>query len=297
MNWILLVALASLWGSGFAVTKTAVATMPPEWVMALRMAVAGVVLWSFVYARGRRLPLNRAAWGWFTAIAVIGHDVPFFLVSWGVVHIDSGIAGILMATMPLVAVVLAHFLLPDEPLSASKAAGFILGFAGVAVLIGPQHLFGIEVRGMAIWGQVAVIGAAVCYAVTGLIGRRMPPQGVPETAAAACMAGGVLGLVFAGIVSPAGLAGASAESLVAVLVLGLMQTALPALIYFRLLMGVGAGFVSYTNYLVPVVALVVGMIFLDETFRPAAVLGMVLILAGIAVSRRSITAKAPTRPR
>ena len=296
MNWILLIALASLWGSGFAVTKTAVATMPPEWVMALRLAVAGVVLSSIVYARGRRLPLDRSAWGWFTAIAVIGNNMPFFLVSWGIVHIDSGTAGILMATMPLVAVVLAHFLLPDEPLSATKAAGFILGFAGVAVLIGPEHLFGIEARGMAFWGHVAVIGGAVCYAVTGLIGRRMPSQGVLETAAAASMAGGVLGLVFAGIVSPAGLAVASAESFMAVLVLGLLQTALPSLINFRLLMGAGASFVSYTNYLIPVVALAVGVIFLDETFRPAAVVGMVLILAGIAVSRSSITAKTPPRP-
>jgi drug/metabolite transporter (DMT)-like permease len=164
------------------------------------------------------------------------------------------------------------------------------------VLIGPQHLFGIEARGMAFWGQLAVIGGAVCYAVTGLVGRRMPPQGVLETAAAACMAGGVVGLVFAAIVSPAGLAGASVESFVAVLVLGLAQTALASLIYFRLLMGAGAGFVSYTNYLIPVVALGVGVIFLGEPFRPAAVLGLVLILSGIAVSRSTIAAAAPPRP-
>ncbi len=291
MNWLLLVVLATLWGSGFAVVKLAVATMAPEWVMAIRLAIAGVVLWLVVYASGRRLPLGPAPWGWFAALAVIGNNLPFFLISWGMVHIASGLAGILMSVMPLVAVVLAHFLLPDEPLSPSKAAGFILGFAGVAVLIGPEHLLGLEPRGLTFWGQLAVISGAVCYAVAGLVGRRMPPQGALETAAASSAVGGVLGLVSAGIINPAGLTQASAESFVWVTVLGLVQTALASLIYFRLLNAAGAGFVAYCNYLIPVVALAVGTIFLGEAFRPAAAMGLVLILTGIAVSRSTISAK------
>jgi drug/metabolite transporter (DMT)-like permease len=289
MNWFLLIVLASIWGSGFAMVKLAVATMAPEWVMAIRLAIAGVVLCLVVYGSGRRLPLDPAAWGWFTAIAVIGNNVPYFLISWGMVHIAAGPAGILMSVMPLVAVVLAHFLLPDEPLSASKAAGFLLGFAGVAVLIGPEHLLGIEPRGLPFWGQLAAVGGAICYAVTGLVGRRMPPQGVLETAAASSAVGAVLGLISAGVINPTGLAQASAESFLWVLVLGLAPTAFASLIYFRLLMSAGASFVAYCNYLIPVVALLVGTMFLDEPFRPSAVIGLVLILAGIAVSRSTIT--------
>ena len=295
MNWLLLVVLATFWGSGFAVVKLAVATMAPEWVMAIRLAIAGVVLCLVVYASGRRLPLDPAAWCWFAALAIIGNNVPFFLISWGMVHIASGPAGILMSVMPLVAVVLAHFVLPDEPLSLSKAAGFILGFAGVAVLIGPEHLLGVEPRGLMLWGQLAVIGGAVCYAVAGLVGRRMPAQGALETAAASSAVGGVLGLVSAGIINPPGIAQASAESFLWVIVLGLVQTALASLIYFRLLNAAGAGFVAYCNYLIPVVALAVGTIFLGEAFRPAAVMGLVLILTGIAVSRSTISARGPPR--
>jgi drug/metabolite transporter (DMT)-like permease len=289
MNWLLLVALASLWGSGFAVVKLAVATMAPEWVMAIRLAIAGVVLCVVVYVSGRRLPLALPAWGWFTAIAIIGNNLPYFLISWGMVHIAAGPAGILMSVMPLVAVVLAHFVLPDEPLSAPKAGGFILGFAGVAVLIGPEHLLGIEPRGMPFWGQLAAVGGAVCYAVTGLVGRRMPPQGVLETAAASSAVGGVLGLITAVLMNPAGLTQASAESFMWVLALGLFPTALASLIYFRLLKAAGASFVSYCNYLIPVVALLVGAAFLGEAFRVSAVIGLVLILSGIAVSRSTMS--------
>jgi drug/metabolite transporter (DMT)-like permease len=292
LRWLLLIAVVMLWGSSFALLKIAVATIPPVWVMALRLVIAGAALSGLLLVRGGRFSMDLKLWTGFLAIAVIGNVVPFLLITWGVKYIPSGLSGILMAVMPLGVALLAHFFLPDEPLSWRKLLGLVLGFFGVVVLLGPQRLLGLAPQGLSFWGQMAMIAGALCYSVQSILTRRMHNAGAMESAAAALSLGGVIGFALALAIDPAGMAGASSASLTALGLIGLLTTALATVAYFRLIRLAGAGFASMINYLIPVFAVLVGWLFLDERLGPSAFMGLALILTGLFI----VQAQRPTRP-
>lgn len=286
-DWLLLASLVGLWGGSFALVKEAVAHVAPLWVTALRLSIGGAVLVAAVYLTGRRLPFEPRLWAWFALLGFVGSLAPYFLISWGTQFIASGLSGIFMAVMPLMVVVLAHFFLPDEPLDVPKAAGFALGFAGVVVLIGPDRLAGLEGAGLTLLGELAVVMGAFGYAVNGILTRHMPATGALEVAAGSTAVGGLIALVAAAGLDPAGIAAAaSPEGALPVLTLALFPTALAAIFYFALLRSAGASFQSYCNYLIPVFAVVAGWLFHAEVLAWTALAGLALILAGIAVSRR-----------
>ena len=284
-KWLLLAAVVVLWGSSFALVKVAVATVTPLWVVALRLAIGAVLLAGVVLATRRGLPRDGSSWLAFTAIAVIGNVLPFFLISWGVQHIASGLSGILMAVMPVGVVALAHFFVADEPLTSRKTAGFLFGLAGVVVVIGPERLMGLEAKGLAFWGEIAVTGAALCYAVASIVSRRAVAAGALETATAALLIAGAVGVALAVTIDPQGLAQASAAGLTAVAVLGIFPTALATVLFLQLIRVAGASFSALINYLIPAYAVVIGAVFLDERLAPSAFFGMALVLAGIALTR------------
>ena len=283
LKWLLLIAVVMLWGSSFALLKIAVATIPPVWVMALRLVIAGAALTGLLLVLGGRFSSDLRSWTSFLAIAIIGNVIPFLLITWGVKYIASGLSGILMAVMPLGVALLAHFFLPDEPLSWRKLAGLFLGFFGVVILLGPQRLLGLAPQGLSFWGQMAMIGGALCYSVQSIVTRRMQTKGAMESAAAALSVAGIIGLALALTVDPAGMASASSASLTALGVIGLLTTALATVTYFQLIRLAGASFASMINYLIPVFAVFVGWLFLDERLAPSAFAGLALILAGLSI--------------
>ncbi len=287
-KWLLLAAVVVLWGSSFALIKVAVATVTPLWVMALRLVIGAGTLAATLFLLRRGLPRDRSLWLAFAAVAIFGNVVPFFLISWGVQHIPSGLSGILMAVMPLAVAALAHFFLADERLTARKAAGFLCGFAGVVVVISPQRLLGLEVKGIAFWGEIAVTGASLCYAASSIVSRRAVAAGALEMATAALLIAGAAGLALALAIEPAGLAQASGKGLTAVAVLGIFPTALATVLYLQLIKVAGASFAALINYLIPAYAVIVGSVFLDERLAAGAFYGLGLILGGIALiqSRR-----------
>ncbi|HKG73625.1 MAG TPA: DMT family transporter [Aestuariivirgaceae bacterium] len=155
------------------------------------------------------------------------------------------------------------------------------GFSGVVILLGPQRLLGLAPQGLPFWGQMAMIAGALCYSVQSILTRRMQAAGAMESAAAALSLGGLIGLALALAIDPAGMAGASSASLTALGLIGVLTTALATVAYFRLIRLAGAGFASMINYLIPVFALFVGWLFLDERLNPSALAGLALILAGL----------------
>ncbi len=283
-DWVTLGVLVAVWGSSFAVNKIAVETISPQWVVALRMGVAALVLVPLLYARGGKMPSDPRVWLWLAWLAVIGNTAPFWLISWGTQHIASGLAGILMAMTPLAVIVLSHFALADERLTPAKAGGFVVGFAGVIMLLGPQNLLALSAQGLAFWSQIAVLGAAMLYAVFSVSARRMPPLDHFQLAAGVSLLGAVIALITAVITSPDGLADMSGASLASSIALGLFPTALAAILLFALLASAGAGFVSMSNYLIPGVAAILGTLVLSEELPARTVAGLGLILAGIAIA-------------
>lgn len=284
-DWIALAALVVTWGSSFAMTKVAVAAIDPAWVMALRLLIGGVFLALVVTLTRRQWPRQRQLWAWFAGLGLIGHAIPFFLISWGTQFISSGLSGVLMGSIPLFVIVLAHVFLPDEKLTRMKALGFVVGFIGLMIVLGPEKLLRFEGQGMALIGEIAILIACICYAVHSLLARRIPFQGPVEQAAAVCLTGGVMGSIFAVLYAPEGLAHATPLAYLCVLGLGIVPTAIATLLVYAIVRSAGVSFVAYSNYLVPVYALALGAVVLGETLAASIGIGLALILLGIAASR------------
>jgi len=286
-DWFLLVALTIMWGSAFALTKVAVAGLSPDLVVAIRLAVGAsllVVLWC-----SSRLPLprNKRLWLFFFLIALFGNVIPFNLIAWGQVYIDSSLAGLLMAVMPLFTLLLAHFAIPGERLTWTRMTGFMVGLLGVAVLLGPDIQLDSTSNEPFLWATLAVLAGALCYAISTVLTRLRPASDVTTSAAATTGIGAILMLVTVHPTdSVAQIEQVSFGVLGAVVVLGVFSTALAAILYFRLIGRAGPAFVSQLNYLIPLWAVLLGALMFGE--RPATTdyLAMVIILGGIALSQR-----------
>ncbi len=278
-DWLLLLVLSVLWGGSFFFVEVALAELGPLTVVTGRVGLAATALIGLVYLGGGRMPLAPRLWGAILVMGALNNLIPFSLIAWGQVHIDSGLASILNATTPLFTVVLAHFLTAEERLTAGRLAGVLLGLGGVAVLIGPQALAGLGLAGL---GQVAVLGAALSYAFAGIFGRRF--KELPPSVAAAGMlsATTVMILPLALVVERPWSLSPSSVTWGAMLGLALLSTAVAYQIYFRILASAGATNLLLVTFLIPVSALLLGVLVLGERPQWTAFAGMALIFAGLA---------------
>jgi drug/metabolite transporter (DMT)-like permease len=285
-DWLMLLALTAMWGSSFLFTKIAVGALPVEQVVAARLAIAALVLIPLARALGRGVPRGVRLWLFFAAIAMVGNVLPFSLITWGQRAIASGLAGILMAVMPLATLALAHLFVPGERLTRWRIGGFLLGFAGVVALIGPEAVLVIGGEQGPLLPMLAVLGGALCYGTSSVISRLRPASDAVSTAAAVTLLAALLTLpggVRAGLPAASTL---SLPALAAVLFLGLMSTATAMIVYFRLIQSAGPSFTSQLNFLIPLWAVGVGVLFLGEEPTVNHLYGLGLILGGILVARR-----------
>jgi drug/metabolite transporter (DMT)-like permease len=282
-HWALLLALVVLWGSSYLMVEIALSTWHPEEVTGLRVLSAAVVLILMMAIRGQRFPLGWRPWAYFLILAVIGNCLPFYLISWGQQHVESGLAGILAATSPLVVLILAHFMLDDERLSPRYSIAFIFGFCGIVVLMGPESLVALGGSASRWLSQVAILGGSVCYAFATVIARGMPSVS-PVVASAGVM------VIASTLMSPFSLSGAKYldglpwQSVLAMGFLGLLGTGLASILYFRLVAETSARFTSLLNYLVPVWAVFLGTLVLNESVPLSSLLALALILCGLVLT-------------
>lgn len=280
----MLLALTVMWGSAFLFTKVAVSELAPDLVVAARLVIAALVLLPLAVLLARRPPRGGRLWVFFVLIALLGNVVPFSLITWGQGYIDSGLAGILMAVMPLMTLGLAHFFVPGERVNAYRILGFLLGFAGVVVLTGPQVRVDAGGEG-SLAPILAVLAGAGCYAVAAILSRLRPPSDAVSTAAAVTLLAMLMTLPIAAPGAPAGLADLDGAVIGAVLFLGVFSTATAAIVYFRLIGSAGPAFVSQLNYLIPIWAVLIGVAFLGESPQPNHFYALALILAGVAATQ------------
>jgi drug/metabolite transporter (DMT)-like permease len=281
LDWLYLFCLIFLWGTSFMVTAIAVESVSPMGVVALRVLLGALVLIPVVVLRGLRFPRNAGAWGGFFLMAVVGNLAPFYLIAWGQQEIDSGMAGVLMAVMPLVTMVLAHFFVPGERLNLFKLSGFVLGITGVMILLGPTMDGGGEVlRGL------AVLSAAVCYAVNTILARRLPHFN-PLVAAAGVLVAASLIIVPVWAIQELAVQeiSFSRNSMLALVWLGVAPTGLATIVYFAVIGRAGPSFLSNINYLIPVVAFFTGVWVLSEPMTVTSLFSLAIILTGIALTR------------
>jgi drug/metabolite transporter (DMT)-like permease len=299
MTWrrpiILLSALALVWGSSFMFIKVGVRELDPSTLILGRLATATIALAVVVpvLIGGRETVAGlRTHWRPLVVVGLLNTALPFWLLSWGETRLDSGLASIIQASVPIFNALLAFGFFHEERVTGARLAGVALGFVGVAVLIGAQpHA--------KVLGALAVVGMALCYAAGGLLTRRHLATARPHVIALGTAAVAALAVLPAGVVqAPASVP--AARTIGAVVTLGLLCTAATYLLFFTLIVRAGAGYAALVTYLVPPVALVYGAVFLDEGVGLSALAGLVLILAGVTLGtrrpgrlRRSTAAEAP----
>jgi drug/metabolite transporter (DMT)-like permease len=281
-NFLWLVVLAALWGPSFLFIKVAVAEIPPLTLVAGRVGIAAALLLAMLRLQGGSLPKSRRLWMHFAVVGLFSNALPFALFSWGELYIDSALAAILNGTTPLFTMVLAHFFIADDRLSPVKVAGALLGFGGLALLIAPSLMGGVQATTL---GLLAVTAAAASYGIA-IVYTRQNLRGLPP------LVGPVAQLTMASIyIVPLALiieqpyrlpmpSWAAAGSLLTLAVFG---TAVAFIVYYRLMERTSATYVSMVTYVVPVFGLALGIIVLAE--RPAwnAYAGCALILAGVMI--------------
>ena len=287
-EWALLIALSLLWGGSFFFAEVALRGLPPLSVVFARVAIGALALLVLVHAAGLGLPRGLRPWRAFFVMGALNNLIPFTLIVWGQTAITGGLAAILNATTPLFTVVLADRLTRDERLTRPKLAGVVIGFLGVAVMIGPEisaesdpEVLG--ERGLVVLAELAVLAAALAYALAGIYGRRFRDIPPLVTATGQVTASSVLlcPLVLAAD-RPWTLPVPDAASLGALVGLGLLSTAAAYVIYFRLLATAGATNLLLVTFLIPVSAILLGVLVLGEALAAEQLAGMGLIALGLA---------------
>ena len=278
---LLIGSLAAIWGASYLFIKVAGRDFSPPAMMEFRLAFAALALGGFlVWTKGFRAALAdvRAA-GWHgLAIGVLNGAIPFTLIAWGEQHIESGVAAIANATVPIFNAMLAPLLLPSERTTGVRLLGFGLGLVGVGVLSGAQP----TVTSAFVVGTLAVVVASISYAISGFYAQRRLGSASGPALATASMTGGAIALlplavVFAPHHAP------HWKPLASLAALTLFGTALAQLILYRALSYHGAARTSLVTYLMPPIALFYGAILLDEHITVATIGGLALILAGVAL--------------
>ena len=288
-NWIALIALGMLWGGSFLAVALALDGFAPLWIAAGRITLAALALAGAARLLRVALPRpddapGRRIWAYALAMAVFSNVVPFFLLAWSQQHVSSGFAGISMAAVPLFVMGLAHLLVPGEAMTRLKVLGFGLGLAGVVVLIGPGALrsSGAEAESLA---RVLCFGASASYAIGAIVTRRCPEVHPLAFSVIALLAASVMILPVALAVEGVPAWPSDLHATMGLVYLGLGSTAAATLLLVGVIRSAGRSFLSQVNYHVPVWAVLLGVLVLNEALPPQFLLAAGLILAGLALSR------------
>ena len=297
-DWLILGILALIWGGAFFFIGVAVRHVPPLTYVWLRLTIAAAAMWMYLRVRGQTVDLPRPVWGSILLLALLNNALPFTLFGWGQTHIASGLASILNATTPIWGVVVAHFLTHDERMSPRKIAGVLLGFGGVATMIGPSLLSSLGTNALA---QLACVTASLSYALAAVWARRFRRMGVsPLSVTTGQLTAGALMMLPMSLLidRPWTHAFPPLTAWGAIVSLALFCTAFGYVLYFRLIETSGATNALLVTLLVPPVAIVLGALFLNETLAPQDFLGLALIALGLAaIDGRLVSALGLGRPR
>ncbi|MCH8026180.1 MAG: EamA family transporter [Chloroflexi bacterium] len=278
VHFSMLVVLSVIWGSAFMLVKVALEDVPPLTLVAGRVTTAFLFLGAILVISGRTLPRSRDAWFAFTFLAIVNNAFPFTLLTWGQQHIESALAAILVATMPLSTVVLAHVWI-NERLTLDRALGVLVGFGGVFLLIGGDLQ---DITGSSTLGQLAIIGGVVGYSTGTVFARRYMVNADPDvTAAGQTLVGSVIMIPIALTVETPFDLSVSVKAGLAWVALGVVASAIAYQIFFRLVRDISATQASMVSYLIPITAVLLGVLVLDESLEASRIAGLAVIIFGV----------------
>ena len=282
-EWMLLVLLSILFGSSFFFIGVAVKELPTFTIVVARVALAAAILLIVMRVMGKKMPTDRRIWTAFFAMAMLNNVIPFSMIVWGQEQVASGVAAILNASTPLFGVVVAHSLTTDEKMTPARVLGVIIGFSGVIVMIGASAF---QSLGLDLLAPLAIVMATLSYAFASVFGRRFKRMGVtPISTATGQVAASTVILIPVALIidQPWTLAMPGIETVGAIIGLAALSTALAFVVYFRILSTAGANNVLLVTFLLPITAVILGVILLNEVLLPRHAPGIILIGFGLAV--------------
>ncbi|ALG09185.1 DMT family transporter [Kibdelosporangium phytohabitans] len=288
---VLFLALGLIWGGSHTFITISLGGLTPSQLVLARLLLGAVVLLAIVRMRGVKLPSFGVVWAHIAVAAILGLVAPFLLLAWGQQHTSAGMAGVLIGAMPLITLAFATFTLPSERATVRKTVGLLIGFAGVVLVVAPWG----DAPGT-LGGQVAVLGAAACYAAQAVYIRKVL-SGLDIAPLALAAAQVMAATVLQALVTPLFAWHAPTFTwpvVVSIVLLGTVATGAGYVLYFRLIRDHGATTASAVNYLVPVAAVVIGVLTLSESITWSMAAGTVIVLLGLAIAENRLGV-APTR--
>ena len=282
-DYIVLFALGALWGSSFGAIKIALHGVTPLTVMSVRILLAGAALLLLI--RVRKTPFPRGIQNWIKIgwMALFGTLIPFFLVPWGQLQIDSSLAAILMAVNPLFALTLGHFFSDHESFTLRQLLAMLVGFSGILLVFGENAISSINGN---IWAQLAVIGAGLCYTISGVIVSHVRGASADSVSASIFICSSVIVFPLWMILEQPWSLHFETESLLALTHLGLVSTGMAFLMRYYIILRAGAVFLSYVAFIIPMFGILFGILFLGETISINTMGAVVLILSGVYLGRK-----------
>lgn len=281
IEWSMLIVLSVLWGGSFFFMKISLVDLPPFTIVFCRLGIAALTLLIFLKLIGAELPTGIKLWRVFFFMGFINNLVPFSLLVWGMTEIASGLAAIINATTPVFTILLTHFTTSDERITTNKLVGVLLGLVGVGVLIGVDAIGGFNAS---IFAMLACLGAALSYALAATYGRKFKALNLKPAAGAFGQVSASSLLLIPVVIlidTPWVLSMPSTTTWLSITALGIGSTALAYVLYFRILATAGATNIALVTLLVPVSAILLGVLILGESLSVNHMSGMGLIALGL----------------
>ena len=280
-NWFLLILLSAIWGGAFTLNKMALDSFTPEVIVAGRLISGSVFLVALIYFLYKRFSINLAQVNYYLFMSLVGIVIPFIAIITGQKNIDSAMAGILMATMPISTILLSHLFLDDEKMNKQKFIGFIISFLGVFILIYRDDLFIENSISETFESQLLVILGATLYAFAAIYGKKYKITDPLSASTGTILFATFFMTIYLIFIDQSKPSYSNLLLDTNILLLGVLCTAIATVIYFQILQSEGASFISMMNFLIPLWAILFGIIILNDQFSWNYILGLLVILFGI----------------
>jgi drug/metabolite transporter (DMT)-like permease len=287
--------LSAIWGTSFLFIKVADRQLAPLQVVLARLALGAATVIVVLLARRERLPSGRRTWGHLAFLAVVSNALPFSLIAYGETHISSVLAGLWNATTPLFTLLIALAWLPEERPTRRRVAGLLLGFVGVAIVLGPWSGIG----GTSLVGSLEVAGASACYGLSFVYLRRYvsaQPDARVSLVAGQLLCGTVI-MAAAALLFTSPPEHLGAEPVLSVVALGALGTGVAYVLNYAIVDRAGATIASTVTYLIPLFATACGIAILGEGLSWNEPVGALVVLAGVALSQGRLAGRRSVRQR
>ena len=268
--------------------KLALNFYSPEFIVFARLIIGTLILFLLLMLIYRRITISLRDWQYYLFMSTVGIVAPFILIVYGQQQIDSSLAGILMATMPISTIILSHFFLHDEKLTRRKFTGFVIAFIGITILV-IQDFSNLKINILSnISSELMVMSGAILYSCSAVYGKRFKITNPLNASTGVTLYSAIIMIIYLSFnfdMVPKNIGESSHIS--AVIILGVFCTAIATIIYFQILQSSGATFISIMNYLIPIWAILFGVIFFDEDAMWNYFLGLIVVILGLQLSQNT----------